>query len=377
MNLPPTRLAALALLATLVAATPSAQTYTLPTSVVSAGGTTAAGNAYTLDGSVGYVAGFSSSTTYALGTGFWYQAPALVAPRSAFAEALPPLALALPGSPVAPGAKLPMTVTFALGPDGPASFGYWAEVVLPDGTVLGPAVGPSTALVTVGTAVTLAFRQGVPASAAPGVYTYTMYAGTYPDEVLAVHAVPFTVAPSSRVEVLPAGVQTGARGAVRDREAGRELPPASARDGVVVLHSAPLRDDRWLAYDAEGRPLVAGAVIDFRFVEGRDVAAASPSSVTTSSLAGAEVPAEITLAPAYPNPVSSRATVRFGLPAAQVVRLTVFDALGRLVAVLLDDEHAAGWHEATFDGSGLASGVYLYRLEAGPFAQTRRLLLAK
>jgi hypothetical protein len=240
-----------------------------------------------------------------------------------------------------------MAATFALGPDAPEAFGYWAEITLPDGTVLGPVVGPSTARVTPGTVVTLSFRQGVPASARPGVYTYTMYAGTYPDEVLAVHALPFSVAASS---------------------AGREAD----RRG-----NAPAPEGRWLAYDAEGRPLVAGAVVDLRLVAGEAGAVAAPPPVAASNHAGVELPAEVTLAPAYPNPSSSRTTLRFGLPEAQAVRLAVYDALGREVAVLLDGERAAGWHEATLDGRALASGVYLYRLEAGPFAQTRRLLLAR
>jgi len=59
------------------------------------------------------------------------------------------------------------------------------------------------------------------------------------------------------------------------------------------------------------------------------------------------------------------------------VNLAVYDMLGREVAVLVDGKREAGVHEVTFDGSRLASGVYFYRLKAGDFVATKRLLLLK
>jgi hypothetical protein len=57
--------------------------------------------------------------------------------------------------------------------------------------------------------------------------------------------------------------------------------------------------------------------------------------------------------------------------------MTVFSTLGREVAILQDGEQEAGYHELRFDGSGLSSGVYFYRLRAGNVVQTRRLLLLR
>jgi hypothetical protein len=57
--------------------------------------------------------------------------------------------------------------------------------------------------------------------------------------------------------------------------------------------------------------------------------------------------------------------------------LSVFDILGREVAVLVNEKKAPGSYEVKFDGSNLASGVYLYRLKAGSFVETRRLCLIK
>ncbi len=65
-----------------------------------------------------------------------------------------------------------------------------------------------------------------------------------------------------------------------------------------------------------------------------------------------------------------------GLGASQVM-LTVYDVLGRQVATLVDERKTAGSYDVTFDGSGLASGVYIYRLTAGSFVESRRMVLIK
>ena len=83
------------------------------------------------------------------------------------------------------------------------------------------------------------------------------------------------------------------------------------------------------------------------------------------------------LEPNQPNPFRSRTILRYALPEDAAVRLTVFDALGRRVAVLVDEAQPAGWHEASFDPAGLATGVYVCRLEAGPFARSMRMALVR
>jgi hypothetical protein len=55
----------------------------------------------------------------------------------------------------------------------------------------------------------------------------------------------------------------------------------------------------------------------------------------------------------------------------------VYDLLGREVAVLVDEKQAPGIYEVRFDGSGLPSGAYFYRIEAGSFVQTRKFVLMK
>jgi hypothetical protein len=77
----------------------------------------------------------------------------------------------------------------------------------------------------------------------------------------------------------------------------------------------------------------------------------------------------------YPNPFNPTTTIRFTLPRRAHVTLAVFDGLGRPVAVLLDDERESGVHDLVFDASALSSGVYFYRLHAGDFRQTMKLVL--
>ncbi|MEM8601929.1 MAG: T9SS type A sorting domain-containing protein, partial [Bacteroidota bacterium] len=88
-------------------------------------------------------------------------------------------------------------------------------------------------------------------------------------------------------------------------------------------------------------------------------------------------PLAFALDAAYPNPFTVQTTVAYTLAEAGDVRLTVYDALGREIAVLADGRQVAGRHAAAFDGQGLASGVYVVRLEAGRHVATQTLVLVR
>jgi photosystem II stability/assembly factor-like uncharacterized protein len=79
----------------------------------------------------------------------------------------------------------------------------------------------------------------------------------------------------------------------------------------------------------------------------------------------------------YPNPFNPSTTIKYELPKASQVTLTLYDVLGRQVSVLVNERREAGYHEVKFDGSGLSSGVYFYRIEAGSFVETRKLILLR
>jgi hypothetical protein len=90
-----------------------------------------------------------------------------------------------------------------------------------------------------------------------------------------------------------------------------------------------------------------------------------------------EVTSHFVLMQNYPNPFNPTTAIRYGLPNRSYVTLTVVNTLGQQVAVLEDGQREAGYHEVKFDGSGLSSGVYFYRIQAGSFVQTRKLLLIR
>ena len=99
--------------------------------------------------------------------------------------------------------------------------------------------------------------------------------------------------------------------------------------------------------------------------------------ITSADVQTTNPPVDFGLQPNYPNPFNPSTTIRYGLPSRSHVTLTVFNTLGQQVATIVQGEQEAGFHEAVFDASGLASGVYLYRLQAGDFVQTKRLLLLR
>ena len=88
-----------------------------------------------------------------------------------------------------------------------------------------------------------------------------------------------------------------------------------------------------------------------------------------------ELPTQFTLNQNYPNPFNPNTTIKFELPKASQVSLTVYDILRREVFVLVNERREAGVHEVKFDGSALASGVYFYTPQAGTYVETKKLLL--
>jgi hypothetical protein len=86
---------------------------------------------------------------------------------------------------------------------------------------------------------------------------------------------------------------------------------------------------------------------------------------------------ELELAQNYPNPCNPHSEIRYQVSAFGHVKLAVYDLLGREVTVLVEERKGPGSYTATFDGTGLSSGVYLCRLTAGGAVRTRKMLLLR
>ncbi|MDX1531542.1 MAG: choice-of-anchor D domain-containing protein, partial [Rhodothermales bacterium] len=136
---------------------------------------------------------------------------------------------------------------------------------------------------------------------------------------------------------------------------GDDYDPWSPTPGAYVLTATPY--DGPNASGEEGVPLT----VSFTFEAGTDADEAA-------------APERLELLPATPNPFQARTRIQFRLPEPTRVRLSVYTVLGSRVTALVDGVLGGGLHEADFDASGLASGVYFLRLETEAGVETQKLL---
>ncbi|MXY07114.1 MAG: T9SS type A sorting domain-containing protein [Rhodothermaceae bacterium] len=117
---------------------------------------------------------------------------------------------------------------------------------------------------------------------------------------------------------------------------------------------------------------------DTLYAQGRgNLFVAKYGATSLSSEPSVEVPSGAIKVSNYPNPFRQGATIEYRVPTPGHVRLTVYDVLGRELAVLVDERQSAGSHSAKLDASSWPSGVYLYRLEVGNQVATGRLVRHK
>jgi predicted CXXCH cytochrome family protein len=105
-------------------------------------------------------------------------------------------------------------------------------------------------------------------------------------------------------------------------------------------------------------------------------------SLTGVAMADETVPMLYALEQNYPNPFNPSTEIQFSVPVHSPVRMEVFDMSGQRIATLLDQEMAPGTYRVTWNGTGaagrtVASGVYLYRIQAGSFVATRKMVFVK
>lgn len=79
----------------------------------------------------------------------------------------------------------------------------------------------------------------------------------------------------------------------------------------------------------------------------------------------------------YPNPFNPFTVIRFFIPMASQVRISIYNILGEEIMKLVDEQKPAGTYEVEFNGKGLTSGVYFYKLSSGSFVNTKKMLLLK
>ena len=88
-------------------------------------------------------------------------------------------------------------------------------------------------------------------------------------------------------------------------------------------------------------------------------------------------PDNYSLAQNYPNPFNPTTKIKFSVPKSSVVSLKVYDALGRLVTILVDEELSLGEYTAGFDAKNFSSGIYFYQLKTDNFVETKKMILLR
>ena len=139
-----------------------------------------------------------------------------------------------------------------------------------------------------------------------------------------------------------------------------------------------LSDNEYLISDLISGRDGEDTVIDIEYLEFSDLLF-ELASLTVSTI---EIPTEYVLHPAYPNPFNPVTTLSYDLSEDGVVNITIYDLVGRHVRMLLDSPQTAGhrtiqWNATNNAGQQVPGGVYLYRIQAGQFRQTKKMILLK
>ncbi|UCC45313.1 MAG: T9SS type A sorting domain-containing protein, partial [Candidatus Zixiibacteriota bacterium] len=164
-----------------------------------------------------------------------------------------------------------------------------------------------------------------------------------------------------------------------------QTPEKTIADGLDIYYGRSKSHLHLGIFDSDGPVTIPTGISPILEFEGRvDVVEAVVSDLNhrswtprVVSAANSNLPKQYSLAQNYPNPFNPTTEVRFSLPQAADVRLQVFNVAGRLVATLVDGKLSAGHHTATWHASEAASGVYFYRLQAGDYVASRKMMLLK
>ena len=139
-----------------------------------------------------------------------------------------------------------------------------------------------------------------------------------------------------------------------------QIPPIQNPNGSNAIFSIHF-------YDANNGGLVADSGRICRTTNG----GVSVQNIST------EIPSKYSLSQNYPNPFNPRTVIRFKLSGYSNVQIKVYDADGREVQTLVNERLQPGTYETTFDGSGLSSGVYFYKMISGGYTETKKMVLLR
>ena len=117
------------------------------------------------------------------------------------------------------------------------------------------------------------------------------------------------------------------------------------------------------SYHCTPHPFMTGTVV---------VSAATGIEDQSSS-----IPGKFEISQNYPNPFNARTAIEYALPQDSHVKIVIYNLLGQNIESLVDQSQTAGIHQVIWNAADVPTGVYFYRIEAGDFTQTRKMLLTK
>ncbi|MGA3288104.1 MAG: autotransporter-associated beta strand repeat-containing protein, partial [Bacteroidota bacterium] len=186
-----------------------------------------------------------------------------------------------------------------------------------------------------------------------------LYSITPDTKKLSINAVPF---PTDSINRIPLGLRTSKDGWITFKASDIEQIPTGM---YIYLVDAGAGVNQDLKLNPQYRFFLNAGEYENRF------------SLVFSLTVLNNIPTECSLLQNYPNPFNPRTTIKYSIPQRSFVSITVYNILGKEVSKLVNEEKLSGSYEVQFDGNKLSSGVYFYRLQAGKFSETKKLMLLK
>jgi len=155
----------------------------------------------------------------------------------------------------------------------------------------------------------------------------------------------------------------------------------------ILITSSLLYSQSSIVYDAgtsidvgTGADVCAGTITVNGTYSGSGTFCNAPVAVENEDDLG--MPKEFSLSQNYPNPFNPSTKIRYTIPAVgtslmKFVQLKVYDVLGNEVTTLVNEEKPTGYYEVNFNASQLASGIYFYKIQAGSFVSTKKMILLR
>lgn len=150
------------------------------------------------------------------------------------------------------------------------------------------------------------------------------------------------------------------------------MPPVTIYVRVISTDTMTLHEYVWCTANSAGIPYLGVPPAVFL-----DTVRITGSFITAGISPGPGAPVRFKLEQNYPNPFNPSTTINYALPRRLHVTLTVYNDLSQQVATLVNETEDAGYHDVQFDGNGLASGVYFYRIVAGEQVATKKFVILR